>query len=190
MIIQNESLEEHKIRDINDLINKLLREKYHWERRIVELGGTDHRGGPPIAEDESDAGAIKAPGGYYYFGAAKNLPGVKELLKPTKQQVNRRTRYDMYQRIDADYYGYRDDDDGLLEKLEKVAEAKGREKLIDEWNETQISKCGSLDKCPYLPNEEETVEYKAHVALPTQEEIDRVIELRKQEPEAPRKNAL
>jgi hypothetical protein len=31
----------------------------------------------------------------------------------------------MYQRIDADYYGYRDDDDGLLEKLESVAEAKG-----------------------------------------------------------------
>lgn len=30
----------------------------------------------------------------------------------------------MYQRIDADYYGYRDDDDGLLEKLEAEAEAR------------------------------------------------------------------
>lgn len=35
------SLEEHKIRDLNDLINKLLREKKHWERRINELGGSD-----------------------------------------------------------------------------------------------------------------------------------------------------
>jgi pre-mRNA-splicing factor ISY1 len=43
LLIQNQSLEEHKIRDINDLINKLLREKYHWERRIVELGGADRK---------------------------------------------------------------------------------------------------------------------------------------------------
>lgn len=43
LLIQNQSLEEHKIRDINDQINKLMREKYHWERRIVELGGTDHK---------------------------------------------------------------------------------------------------------------------------------------------------
>jgi len=175
MLIQNNSLEEHKVRDINDLINKLLREKYHWERRILELGGNDYRGGPPIAEDETDEGAIKAPGGYYYFGAAKNLPGVRELLKPKKQEVNRRTRYDMYQRIDADYYGYRDDDDGLLEKIEKEAEKKTREKIIQEWNEAQTIKYGSLELCPYLPKAEETVEYKVHVHLPTQEEIDQEI---------------
>lgn len=34
-----ESLDEFKIRDMNDHINKLLREKHHWERRILELGG-------------------------------------------------------------------------------------------------------------------------------------------------------
>jgi pre-mRNA-splicing factor ISY1 len=45
LVIQNHSLEEHKIRDINDLINKLMREKFHWERRIVELGGADHKVG-------------------------------------------------------------------------------------------------------------------------------------------------
>lgn len=37
-----EGLAEHKIRDLNDQINKLLREKYHWEKRIKELGGPDH----------------------------------------------------------------------------------------------------------------------------------------------------
>jgi len=38
--IQNASLEEHKVRDLNDKINKLMREKGHWESRIKELGGT------------------------------------------------------------------------------------------------------------------------------------------------------
>ncbi len=39
--IQNAGLGEHRIRDLNDQINKLLREKKHWEIRIKELGGTD-----------------------------------------------------------------------------------------------------------------------------------------------------
>jgi len=40
--IQNVTLEEYKVRDLNDRINKLFKEKQHWERRIKELGGTDH----------------------------------------------------------------------------------------------------------------------------------------------------
>lgn len=31
------------IRDLNDEINKLFREKRHWENRIKELGGSDYR---------------------------------------------------------------------------------------------------------------------------------------------------
>ena len=38
-LIQNEGLEEHKVRDLNDAINKLMREKGHWERQIKSLGG-------------------------------------------------------------------------------------------------------------------------------------------------------
>lgn len=34
-------LGEFRIRDLNDEINKLLREKRRWEERIVELGGAD-----------------------------------------------------------------------------------------------------------------------------------------------------
>ena len=30
------------MRDMNDEINKLFREKSHWERRIVELSGPDY----------------------------------------------------------------------------------------------------------------------------------------------------
>jgi pre-mRNA-splicing factor ISY1 len=40
--IQNPGLGEFRIRDMNDEINKLLREKRHWEERILELGGPDY----------------------------------------------------------------------------------------------------------------------------------------------------
>lgn len=41
-------LGEFKIRDLNDEINKLLREKGHWEYRIKELGGPDYRVTSPV----------------------------------------------------------------------------------------------------------------------------------------------
>ena len=40
--IQNAGLGEFRIRDLNDHINKLLREKKHWENRIRELGGKSY----------------------------------------------------------------------------------------------------------------------------------------------------
>ena len=36
-----------RLRDLNDEINKLIREKGHWERRIVELGGPDYAKSAP-----------------------------------------------------------------------------------------------------------------------------------------------
>ena len=38
-------LGEFKLRDVNDEINKLLREKGHWEDQILTLGGPDYRVG-------------------------------------------------------------------------------------------------------------------------------------------------
>ena len=32
-----------RLRDLNDEINKLMREKGHWEDRIIELGGPDYK---------------------------------------------------------------------------------------------------------------------------------------------------
>lgn len=37
--IQNAGLGEHRIRDLNDQINRLLKIKADWETRIKELGG-------------------------------------------------------------------------------------------------------------------------------------------------------
>lgn len=51
--IQNAGLGEFRIRDLNDEINKLLREKRHWETQIKELGGPDYsRVGPRMLDHE------------------------------------------------------------------------------------------------------------------------------------------
>ena len=36
------SLGEHRIRELNDEINKQMRQKNYWEKRIRELGGGDY----------------------------------------------------------------------------------------------------------------------------------------------------
>ena len=38
-----------RLRDLNDEINKLIREKGHWEKRIVEMGGPDYAKAAPKA---------------------------------------------------------------------------------------------------------------------------------------------
>lgn len=85
MEIQNAGLGESRLRDLNDEINKLLREKGHWERRIVELGGPDYSKTAPdaggAAGGVSASSSASARGAYRYFGAAKLLPGVKELFE-------------------------------------------------------------------------------------------------------------
>ena len=36
------SLGEHRLRELNDEINKLFRTKSHWEKQIAKLGGRNH----------------------------------------------------------------------------------------------------------------------------------------------------
>lgn len=67
-------LGEFRIRDLNDEINKLMREKRHWEVQIKSLGGPDHaRVGPRMLDQ--DGKEVPGNRGYKYFGAAKDLPG-------------------------------------------------------------------------------------------------------------------
>ena len=42
LLLNIAGLGEFRIRDLNDEINKLIREKRHWEERILELGGPDY----------------------------------------------------------------------------------------------------------------------------------------------------
>lgn len=122
---------EHAIRDLNDDINKLIREKWHWNKRIIELGGPDYnkieirqrREEGDIymdADDDNDVmeESVRGSGGYRYFGAAKELPGVKELFVRHATKVAKRKRGDVYKNINSDYFGLRDEDDGIVLRLE------------------------------------------------------------------------
>lgn len=120
--IQDAGLSDYQVRDLNDEINKLMREKNHWERRILELGGPDYfRIGPKMLDHQGK----EVPGnrGYKYFGRARDLPGVRELFEQAAPEAEKRTRGDLYKHVDADYYGYRDEEDGVLLAYEKEQEA-------------------------------------------------------------------
>lgn len=139
--IQNPGLDDTRVRELNDAINKLLRERKHWERRIVFLGGKDHakvRKGVGI----EDSKGVFEHNGYFYFGVARNLPGVQELID--RQEGIRKEKADrskeessatLYRRVDVEYYGYLDDHDGTLERLEKEAEERRRQDMIRQWEE-------------------------------------------------------
>ncbi|KAF9600294.1 hypothetical protein IFM89_005880 [Coptis chinensis] len=77
---------------------------------------------------------------HWYFGAAKKLPGVRELFEKPPELRKRRSRYDIFKRIDMSYYGYRDDEDGILGKLEGPAEAEMRAAAVKEWQRMEIIK--------------------------------------------------
>lgn len=105
--IQNGNLGEHMIRDINDRINRLINDKFRWERRIVELGGPNYT----RAQGEEDGMTLPGSGRYKYFGAAKELPGVRELFQAEKLRLAPKAakKKPNVKHLNPDYYGYRDE---------------------------------------------------------------------------------
>ncbi|KAJ4263458.1 NineTeen Complex (NTC) component [Fusarium torreyae] len=128
--IQDPILSDYQIRDLNDEINKLMREKHMWEIQIRNLGGPNYmRGGGKIYDEQGR----EIPGGgkgYKYFGRARELPGVKELFEAARSKGQDEKpleeRHDMRRNVDAAYYGYAPDeeDDEMLEyEAEKERQA-------------------------------------------------------------------
>ncbi|AWP02386.1 putative cat eye syndrome critical region protein 5-like [Scophthalmus maximus] len=157
--IQNAGLGEFRIRDLNDEINKLLREKGHWEVRIKELGGPDYaRFGPRMLDHEGK----EVPGnrGYKYFGAARDLPGVRELFEKEPAPALRRTRAELMKEVDAEYYGYRDEDDGVLLPLEAQHEKQVVVEAVQKWKTEKESRLAG-EKLPEEEEEEENI-YTIH----------------------------
>lgn len=126
MRIQEPSVNEFQIRDLNDEINKLMREKHVWELQLKSLGGPNYLrsgGGQTIFDSQGNEvpviiGTGKG-GGYKYFGRARELPDVKELID---QQINSRKQQDLqvshdrkmqqkYKDLPASYYGLSEDAD-------------------------------------------------------------------------------
>lgn len=188
--IQNGGLGEYRIRDLNDDINKKQREKRHWQDRIKDLGGPDYKVvGPRMLDHEGK----EVPGerGYKYYGAARDLPGVRELFHSEVQtKEKKKTRGEILKHIDADYYGYRDEEDGVLVPLEEQAEVYARQKAHEDWlaaggveekdEENEFYKTATLDHedTPAMGNvvdmetdEAEDGQTPAHVNVPTQDVI-------------------
>lgn len=198
--IQNAGMGEFRIRDLNDEINKLLREKRHWEERIIELDGPNYfKVGPKMLDHEGK----ELPGnrGYKYFGAAKDLPGVRELFEQDPPKAPRKNRAELYKLIDADYYGYRDEDDGVLVPLEEEAERKARFDAVMEWEkkkeagqiEDDEEEDISLYAAQTAKDDEEEGEvseemevigdapFVAHVPVPSQKDVENMLMRRKKQ---------
>ncbi|KAG8525790.1 NineTeen Complex (NTC) component [Bacidia gigantensis] len=110
--IQDQSLSDFQIRDVNDEINKLMREKHMWEEGKEIPGGGK---------------------GYRYFGRARELPGVKEMFEAAKPKAPDKaleSRADLRKNVDASYYGYNlDEEDGTLLAYEAEKEREAFENL-------------------------------------------------------------
>lgn len=133
--IQNPGLGEHAIRDLNDEINKRMREKYHWNKRIVELGGPDynkierHNQLMEQGKGQGDSMGLEGSSGYRYYGAAKDLPGVKELFARNAAKLTKKKRGNVYKYITPDYYGLRDEEDGVVLEVEERAAKERRSQV-------------------------------------------------------------
>ena len=179
MEIQNAGLGEHRIRDLNDEINQLLKVKWQWEMRIIELGGPNYIASAPKMED-ADGGMV-APAGsarnaYKYFGAAKNLPGVKELFEAPSVKAVRRTRHQMNLHIDSGYFGFRDEEDGVLLKVEAEAEAEMKRSAIEQWDAEQTLRALESGKSrPETSKGGAGARFVAHVALPDETDIQKQV---------------
>lgn len=62
---------------------------------------------------------------------------MRELFEQEPPPPPRKTRAELMKDIDADYYGYRDDDDGILLPLEDKAEKTAIADAIAEWKSKQ-----------------------------------------------------
>jgi len=134
--IQNPALGEHTIRDLNDEINRKFREKHHWNKRIFQLsnGTIDYNKRERASRiEEGDVQFLVATNygkrqgpTYKYFGAAKDLPGVKELLEKQQEKMlsmsrKKRGPNEIYKHVGVKYFGWRDEEDGVLLELEDDA---------------------------------------------------------------------
>lgn len=122
---------------------------------------------------------------YKYFGAAKDLPGVRELFEQEPPPPPRKTRGELMREVDANYYGYLDDDDNILIPIEEKASKEALKKSVEEWKEKL--KKGELNTGGDDKEEDEEMpaiiedsandellapRFVSHVSVPTQKDIE------------------
>ena len=149
--IQDAGLTDYEVRDLNDEINKLLREKRHWENQIVALGGANYRRNMAMLDD--DGKEVPGTKGYKYFGRAKDLPGVRELFQSRKKEEDEENEvlafYKKFLNQGPSYFGDLDEDDKELLRQEEAAQQ-------EDWQQAQAYLAETLefseqDELPAIP---------------------------------------
>ncbi|KAJ7258214.1 Isy1-like splicing factor [Mycena rebaudengoi] len=162
--IQDAGLGDYEIRDVNDEINKLMREKRHWENQIVALGGANYRRNVAMLDD--DGKEVPGTKGYKYFGRAKELPGVRELFQSRKKEEDEENQALAYYKKFMDngptYYGDADEVDGTLLAHERELED-------EDWEEA----CSNLREALGLPADSDSPFFK----IPRQASSDGDVEM-------------
>jgi pre-mRNA-splicing factor ISY1 len=135
--IQNAGLGNYRIRALNDEINKLMNHKRMWEKRIRQLGG------PDFTKTEAkyyDSQGIELPGsgGYKYFGAAKDMPGVRELFFKEAPPAPEKNIKELMKVLNEEYFGSDELSSELLQQLEH-SEAKAKSRKVEIWLEQNYS---------------------------------------------------
>ena len=117
-----------------------MRELYHWEIRIKELGGNDYRATKNAKMFDAQGREIPGFGGYRYFGAAKDLPGVRDIYKREIPIAPAKTSAQIRRAIDEEYFGDQEGTDEELLREEKFEEEAKREGELIEWMEANKKK--------------------------------------------------
>lgn len=131
--ISDASLTDFQVRDLNDEINKLQKEKHMWELQLKNIGGTNYIRFQGNMTD-SEGRVVGSHKGYRYYGRAKELPGIKELFSElAAPQKQKKTKKDLAELdLDSSYYGYRDEEDPALLAYEADREELARANLLAE----------------------------------------------------------
>ncbi|KAK8896454.1 NineTeen Complex (NTC) component [Tritrichomonas musculus] len=114
--LYKEPLPEQETRYLNDSANRRIKEIRRFEMRIVELGGIDYS---KLGFRTPDGDILNTNlNQYQYFGRARQLPGVKELLEAERRNLTdphgfkkKIIKDELMSKVDSDYYGLYEDDD-------------------------------------------------------------------------------
>ena len=148
-LIEDDSLDENLLNELNDRINKLYREKRHWEKKI------DHLGGPTKFSDFNSIPEYN--GQYQYFGAVKKFKKVREMLnhietKKNERSTSKRSRVAILKMLSYTYFQEMNTSEMNYKKLltmEKVEE----ERLNEERKKNETSKSNSTINIPETTQE-------------------------------------
>lgn len=117
------------------------------------------------------------------------MPGVRELFEQEPPPPPKKSRGELMREVDASYYGYLDDDDGVLIPLEEKASKEAMKLAMEEWKEKlkkgELKTADEEDEMEFTSvNDDELLapRFVSHVSVPSQKDIEDAL-LRKKKKE-------